>query len=89
MVERDLERRLKVLVKLAGGTAHKLDARAHKGAPDRIVTINGKTVYVELKTETGRLSPLQQLELEKIQAAGGVTRVIYGMKALEAFIDAA
>jgi hypothetical protein len=89
MLERTLESRLKTLVKLAGGVAYKLDARAHKGAPDRIVQIPGRpTVFVELKTDTGRLSPLQQVELSRIQAAGGETRVIYGMKALEDFINA-
>jgi hypothetical protein len=89
MLERDIERRLKTLVQLAGGVAFKLDSRAHKGAPDRVVQLPGKpTVFVELKTDTGRLSPLQQVELERIMAAGGRTRVLYGMKAVEEFIDA-
>lgn len=89
MLERDIEKRLKTLVKLAGGVAYKLDSRAHKGAPDRVVQLPGKpTVFVELKTDTGRLGPLQQVELSRIQAAGGMTRVIYGMQALEAFINA-
>ena len=88
MLERNLESRLKTLVKLAGGVAYKLDARTHKGAPDRVVVLPGRgTFLVELKTDTGRLSSLQQVELERIQAAGGDTRVIYGMKALEEFIS--
>jgi hypothetical protein len=89
MLERDLERRLKTMVKLAGGVSYKLDARTHKGAPDRVVVLPGRgTFLVELKTDTGRLSPLQQVEMERIIAAGGKTRVIYGMKALEEFISA-
>ena len=89
MLERDLERRLKAMVKLAGGCAYKLDARAQKGAPDRVVVLPGRgTFLVELKTDTGRLSPLQQVEIERIRNAGGDVQVIYGMKQLENFVDA-
>lgn len=89
MLERDLERRFREGVKQLGGVIHKLDARAQKGAPDRVVTINGKTIYVELKTDTGRLSPLQQVEISRIAKAGGDVRVLYGAKALEVFLATA
>jgi len=89
MLERDLETKLRTLVKKAGGVIYKLDARAHKGAPDRVVQLPGKpTVFVELKTETGKLSPLQQIELERIIAAGGNTRVLYGVDAVKEFVGA-
>jgi hypothetical protein len=90
MLERAIERRLKILVKLAGGVAYKLDSRAHKGAPDRVIQIPGKpTVFVELKTDTGNLSPLQQVEIERIRKAGGTAHVLYGMQAIEEFIHGA
>lgn len=88
MIERDLEKKLKEGVKRLGGVVYKLDARTHKGAPDRVVVLPGReTIFVELKTDTGRLSLLQQVELSKIQSAGGRTRVIYGLAALGAFLE--
>lgn len=89
MLEKYIEGRLRELVKGAGGVTYKLDSRAKKGAPDRVVVLPGRgAFFVELKTETGRLSPLQQVELERIIAAGGETRVLYGIKAVEDFINA-
>lgn len=89
MRERAIEARLKLLAKLAGGVAYKLDARASKGAPDRVVVLPGRPpVFVELKSETGRLSPMQRIEHARIRAAGGEVRVLRGMREVEAFFDA-
>ena len=98
MLERDLEGLFRQLVKRAGGVIHKLDARARKGSPDRVVTLPGRpTFYVELKTERGRLSPLQQKgrlsplqqkEIDDIISAGGNVRVLYGERAVRGFVSA-
>lgn len=89
MLERDLEARLRSMVKKAGGVIYKIDAKSNKGAPDRIVVLPGRqATFVELKTETGKLAALQQHEIEKIRAAGGDVRVLYGLDAIKGFIDA-
>ena len=85
MLERDLESRLNQLVKLAGGVTYKLDARTHKGAPDRVVILDSTVWFIELKTETGKLSELQGYELDRLNRAGANTRVIYGVKELDQF----
>ena len=38
----------------------------------------GAFVAIEAKTETGKLSKYQQLQLLSIEAAGGIAEVIYG-----------
>lgn len=89
MLERQLEAALRREVTMLGGVAYKLDARAHKGAPDRVVVLPGRGVtFVELKTETGKLSPLQIVESERIRAAGGRAVVLRGLDELRGWLDA-
>lgn len=62
MLERQVEAYLIKRVKALGGMAYKFTSPAHKGVSDRIVCLpNGQTWFVELKTEGGRLSPLQKV----------------------------
>jgi hypothetical protein len=62
MLEKQVEAHLIKRVKALGGMAYKFTSPAHKGVSDRIVCLpNGQTWFVELKTEGGRLSPLQKV----------------------------
>jgi len=89
MREAALEAKLATLVKAKGGVAYKLDTRAKKGAPDRVVVLPGReATFVELKTDRGRLSPMQEVELDRIRAAGGHGVVLYGLAQVQRFVDA-
>ncbi len=89
MLEAALEAKLVQMVKAKGGVAYKLDARFKKGAPDRVVVLPERpATFVELKTDTGRLSPMQRVELDRIRAAGGNAVVLYGLTQVQAFVDA-
>ena len=62
MFEKQIEAHLVKRVKALGGVAYKFTSPAHRGVADRIVCLpGGSTHFVELKTEGGRLSPLQQV----------------------------
>lgn len=62
MLEKAIEHYLVKRVKALGGVAYKFVSPAHRGVADRIVCLpNGTTHFVELKTDGGRLSPLQQV----------------------------
>ena len=62
VLEKQVEAYLIKRVKALGGMAYKFTSPAHKGVSDRIVCLpNGQTWFVELKTEGGRLSPLQKV----------------------------
>ena len=62
MLEKQVEAYLIKRVKEAGGRAYKFTSPAHRGVADRIVCLpNGQTWFVEVKTEGGRLSPLQHV----------------------------
>lgn len=46
------------------------------GIPDVIACINGRFVAFEVKTETGKLSRLQEVTLGRIRDAGGKAYVV-------------
>ena len=60
MLEKNIEAYLVKSARRIGGAAYKFASPAHRGVADRVVCLpNGQTWFVELKTEGGRLSPLQ------------------------------
>ena len=81
MRERDIEKILVGEVKRMGGRAYKWVS------PGRIVIFPGrKPVFVELKTETGKLSPLQAAQVAKLKGLGQDVRVLYGHADVRAFL---
>jgi len=60
--EKEIEAYLVAGVKAMGGIAYKFVSPAHRGVSDRVVVLpEGIVWFVELKTEAGRLSPLQEI----------------------------
>lgn len=62
---------------------------SRKGIPDFIACCRGKFIAIEAKSSKGKLTKLQELELGKISAAGGLAFVIRddaGLKKLEDFL---
>lgn len=58
------------------------------GVPDLLCCVNGRFVGIELKTETGRLSKLQEYNLDKIKQSGGQAFVLRpsGFEVFKGFI---
>ena len=62
VLEKQIEAHLVKRVKELGGVAYKFTSPAHRGVADRIVCLpDGSTWFIEVKTEGGRLSPLQKV----------------------------
>ena len=51
---------------------------SHKGIPDLLICNDGLFAGLEVKTETGKLTKLQEIELGLIENAGGISIVLYG-----------
>lgn len=47
------------------------------GVPDLLCCINGRFVAIEIKAEKGRVSKLQQYQIEQIQKANGIAFAVY------------
>lgn len=58
----------------------------HNGVPDRIVIARGHAVFIELKADNGRLSPLQKITIKEMQKCGADVRVMYNKTEIDEFI---
>lgn len=88
MKESTIEARLVREVKKRGGLCYKFISPGNPGVPDRIVILpGGTTIYVELKTEIGRLAKIQKWQIEELRRRGAVVRVLKGMDQVLAFLE--
>ena len=88
MKESKIESNLVRMVRERGGLCYKFVSPGNPGVPDRIViTPGGRTVYVELKTEIGRLAAIQRWQLEEMRKRGAEVRVLKGLDQVKAFVE--
>jgi hypothetical protein len=74
-------------VKENNGLCLKFVSPGNPGVPDRIViTPDGRTIYVELKTEVGRLAKIQKWQRSELEKRGADVRVLFGMDAVKEFL---
>ena len=81
--ESKVEQHLRKRVEKAGGWCLKfISTRA--GVPDRIIALNGHTLFVEVKAPgKGRLSSLQRLWISRLIGAGADVRVVASIEEVE------
>jgi Holliday junction resolvase len=70
------ERVLRELKKLPRAWVCKTQQVSKRGTPDILACINGRFCAIELKTETGKLSALQDYNLQAIAKSGGIAIVM-------------
>lgn len=88
MLESRIERALVRGIKRAGGWAIKLVSPGNAGVPDRLVLLpGGLVIFVELKQDTGRLSPLQKEMHTRLRELGMLVRTLYGMDQVHQFVE--
>lgn len=86
--ERDIEKWLAGRVRRMGGVAFKFVSPGNDGVTDRLVCMPGGRVYfVELKTDEGRPSGLQQWQMERLRRLGLSVHLITGMEDAVRFIE--
>lgn len=88
MLERDVEKILVSEVRKLHGRAYKWVSPGNDGVPDRIVIFPGiSPVFVELKTDKGRLSRLQKVQIKRLQELRQDVRVLYGLDGVSQFLQ--
>lgn len=88
MLEKDIERKLAVGVKRAGGKVYKFVSPGNAGVPDRIVIWpNGVIHFVELKTSKGVLSRLQGVQARELQKLNQKVFVLKGDDAVSGYLE--
>lgn len=88
MLEKDIEARLVRGVKKLGGVCFKFVSPGNVGVPDRIAIFpGGRVIFIELKTETGRLSRAQEWKIKTMRGVGADVRVLYGPLEVSEFLE--
>lgn len=88
MKESQIEARLVRMVRDRGGLCYKFVSPANPGVPDRIViTPDGRTLYVELKTEVGSLQRIQEWQIAEMKKRGADVRVLKGLAEVKQFVE--
>ena len=76
-----------------GGRRNRTEAAILKGLgavagiPDLIVIHDGKVFGLELKTESGKVSPAQREMIDRIRACGGFAEIAHGIDAAIATLE--
>lgn len=87
MKESQIESYLVRKVKEHGGLCYKFVSPGNPGVPDRIIiTPTGKTIYVELKTDIGRLAKVQKWQRSEMTKRGADVRALFGLDAVKDFV---
>lgn len=76
MRERDIENYLVERVKAMGGEVRKVKWVSHRGAPDRLVLLPGRTVWVELKAPGEKPKAHQTREHNRMRRMGQRVEVV-------------
>jgi len=86
MKESELEKILVAEVKKLGGRAYKWVSPGNDGVPDRIVIFPfWAPIFLELKTDKGKLSALQKVQINRLRDFGQNVNVVYGIKGVSQF----
>jgi len=59
------------------------------GIPDIIVCIDGRFIALEVKTQKGKTTPLQNVAIRKIRSSGGFAFVVRSVEEAKNAIDSA
>lgn len=87
MLESAVEAKLVRGVKALGGIAYKFVSPGTAGVPDRIVVLpGGRVIFAELKTDSGRLSPMQGAQILRLKELGAEVHVVRGETGVADFL---
>ena len=88
MLEKDIEKIMVNGIKRLGGRAYKWVSPGNDGVPDRIVILPGMPpMFVELKTETGRLSAIQRVQINRLRKMKQNVKILYGESQVRDFLE--
>lgn len=85
--EAKVEKYLKDGVERLGGEAFKWVSPEASGVPDRIILLNGKVYFVEVKTVDGRLSGEQRRMHRRLQKQGVTVLTVAGHDQVDGFLS--
>lgn len=86
--ESKIEQKLVKGIKSLGGRAYKWVSPGNTGVPDRqVIFPDGRIEFVELKTDKGRLTPLQRAQIVRLRRLHCIVYVLCGMNDVNEYLD--
>lgn len=87
MRESDIEKKLVHSVELCGGLALKFISPGNAGVPDRIILLNGRICFAEIKAPGKKLRNLQWHWKQRLECLGFRVYVIDSKESMELMLD--
>lgn len=88
MIESCIERWLRKQIEAMGGKLFKWVSPGNDGVPDRILILPGGVIkFIELKTKTGRLLPIQTYIHKRLRDLGCDVVTVYGMDGAAVLVE--
>jgi hypothetical protein len=86
-MEKDIEQTLVKGIKELGGRAYKFTSPGCAGMPDRLILFKKLgCMFVEVKSENGRLSKMQAFRIKELKTLGFNVQVVYGRLEVLSFL---
>ena len=85
--ENRVETCLNTEIEYIDGITRKWVSPGRNGVPDRIVVFNGIVIFVEVKTDSGKLSSVQIREQEKLRDSSANVTTVYGTSGVTSFVQ--
>ena len=77
MKEKPIEEYLRTQIKKLGGKAYKFVSPGNTGVPDRLIVLPGGHIFfVELKSSTGKPTPLQTVKIKELKDLGADVLIV-------------
>ena len=83
MLERDIEKALVKRIKALGGLCEKFVSPSNIGVPDRLVTLPGKILFIELKSPGKKPTAKQLKDHAKRRSYGCTVLVIDSLEGID------
>lgn len=87
MREKEIEMYLVKRVKSLGGLCYKFTSPNGAGVPDRIVILNGRLHFFELKATGQKPRPLQVIQIERLRFQGQIVRVADSKEKIDEYLE--
>lgn len=87
MTEQKIQKKIIDYLKSKGAYVEKAVLMTTSGAPDIRVCYKGKFIAFEVKKPGGKLTPLQEVKLQKIREAGGVAEKVESLQEVKNIIE--
>ena len=87
MLESKIQKKIINHLKKEGWFVTKLISTSTSGIPDLMAIKNGRTIFIEVKNEIGKLSKIQEYRIKEMQEHGAEVIVARSKEEIKTYLD--